>query len=203
MADPHDLVTCRSVPPQAQLLNLNAILGMQGAATPRPASSRRVARVPARLLQRLKSAQSRSLRSAPGRAAEVWGAVEASLQRRVRPLTIGQRCADWFALRRFHLTGTTGSKVLGKLRTRNRARVAERDLLAKLVAAGHMTPGFVLRDGVPHAVVEKLAAARRHVQELEVAVWQCMVDSWFDCSRRSNENMRLGQVRAPPSPLSL
>ena len=36
---------------------------------------------------------------------------ESRLLQNCNPLTIGQRCADWFLMRSFHLTGTVGSTI--------------------------------------------------------------------------------------------
>jgi hypothetical protein len=40
-----------------------------------------------------------------------------SLHRTCRALTLGQRCADWFVLRQFRITGTNASNTLMKVNT--------------------------------------------------------------------------------------
>jgi hypothetical protein len=52
----------------------------------------------------------------PGNGGLKW-MVEERLLRTCRVLTLGQRCADWFVLRQFRITGTNASNILMKVNT--------------------------------------------------------------------------------------
>jgi hypothetical protein len=90
--------------------------------------------------------------------------IEEQVHRRCRALTLGQRCADWFVLRQFRVTGTNASSILLK-------RNVSRSCLG-LGCGQNCDNSRFSEEESPRALLETLAK------------------SWFSSSRSTEEMMR-------------
>ena len=108
--------------------------------------------------------------------AQLQAAVERALRHSCAALTAYQRDAAWIALRRFHLTGTTATALIGRRRKLERAKAA----LAQAQATG--------------ATSQVTNRKRAAVQKANEAFYKQFATSWFDRRRRATMDMRLGHV---------
>lgn len=117
--------------------------------------------------------------------------VERQLRRRVRPLTIGQWCADWYVLRRFHLTDTTGSKIRGALRTY--------DLVRHMAADLSRTTRRQADGAADDDHRERINRLKEVCIDVEARawsrVWEMIRASWLDVKWRRSTIMKNDHVR--------